>query len=195
MADRFNLERNTKAKPVLGADDILLLLTHRWARDTSTSPTEDQRLALATIMLISIYTGSRPTELVDASKRKAVLCGKLSREDSTCRSNDGDSDDKDLKDSENERSFIESKKLDDPNYNQQNPWSNLNNIDYKDDIEDDEIETRRFKSLCYKDIRLWIVQNPTDGERDLLRIEITFAYHKGVDRKPKPYIIAAPPLH
>ncbi|TGO22912.1 hypothetical protein BPAE_0150g00050 [Botrytis paeoniae] len=186
LADRFNLERTTKAKPVLGADDILLLLTHHWARDTSTFPTENQRLALATIMLLSIYTGCRPAELVDASKGKAVLCGKLSRNDSTCLSNDGDSDDEDFKDSEDERSFIESKELDDPNYNQQNPWSNLNNIDYKDDIEDDEIETRRFKSLCYEDIRLWIVQNPTKGERDLLGMEVTFAHRKGVDRKPKP---------
>jgi hypothetical protein len=58
-----------KAKPVLGADDILLLLTHLWARDTSIFPTEDQRLTLETIMLLSIYTGCRPAELVDASKR------------------------------------------------------------------------------------------------------------------------------
>jgi hypothetical protein len=45
---------------------------------------------------------------------------------------------------------------------------------------------RRYKSLCYKDIRLWIVQNPAAGERDLLAIEIELNHHKGADRKPKP---------
>lgn len=58
-----------KAKPVLGADDILLLLTHLWARDTSIFPTEDQQLILATMMLLSIYIGCRPAELADALKR------------------------------------------------------------------------------------------------------------------------------
>ncbi|EDN93100.1 predicted protein [Sclerotinia sclerotiorum 1980 UF-70] len=49
---------------------------------------------------------------------------------------------------------------------------------YEDDNWDDE-------SLCYEDIRLWIVRNPIFGERDLLGIEITLAHHKGADRKPK----------
>ncbi|KAN0076496.1 Protein of unknown function (DUF3435) domain containing protein, partial [Elaphomyces granulatus] len=47
---------------------------------------------------------------------------------------------------------------------------------------------RRYKALCYEDIRLAIVQNPTPGERDLLAMEITLKYHKGVDKKPKPTI-------
>ncbi|KAI9729333.1 MAG: hypothetical protein M1818_008540 [Claussenomyces sp. TS43310] len=70
LAVLFDLRREPKAKPVLGADDVLLLLTHLWARDTSIFPTEHQRLAVAAIMLLSIYTGCRPAELVDASKRK-----------------------------------------------------------------------------------------------------------------------------
>ncbi len=57
---------------MLGADDLILLLTHHWARDTSIFPTEDQRLTLAAIMLLLIYTGCRPAELVDAAKRKAT---------------------------------------------------------------------------------------------------------------------------
>jgi hypothetical protein len=32
------------------------------------------------------------------------------------------------------------------------------------------------------DIRLWIVQNPILGERDLLAIEITLEHHKGADK-------------
>ncbi|KAL9107289.1 MAG: hypothetical protein Q9187_008450, partial [Circinaria calcarea] len=57
---------------MLGGDDLILLLTHHCARDTSIFPTEDQRLTLAAIMLLLIYTGCRPAELVDAAKRKAT---------------------------------------------------------------------------------------------------------------------------
>lgn len=56
-----------------GPDDLVRLLTYHWARDTSTFPTEDHRLDLATLMLFQSFTGCRPAELVDASKSKACL--------------------------------------------------------------------------------------------------------------------------
>lgn len=65
---------------MLGADDLILLLTHHRARDISIFPTEDQRMALVTIMLLLIYTGCRPAELVDAAKRKAT-CREQAYED------------------------------------------------------------------------------------------------------------------
>ena len=46
---------------------------------------------------------------------------------------------------------------------------------------------RRYKSLCYEDLVLWIVKNPIGG-RDVLAMEVIFKHHKGVDRKPKPYV-------
>ncbi|PQE31113.1 hypothetical protein CJF32_00011319 [Rutstroemia sp. NJR-2017a WRK4] len=61
LAKEFTLRREKTAKPVLGADDLILLLTYHWARDTSIFPTEDQRLAFTTIMLLLIYTSYRPT--------------------------------------------------------------------------------------------------------------------------------------
>lgn len=60
-----------KPKPVAGADELLLLLTHHWARDESVLPTEDDRLDIATITLFQAYTGGRPAEFVDASKGDA----------------------------------------------------------------------------------------------------------------------------
>ena len=71
MENDFGLDPSPKDKPVLGSDDVLLLLTHLWARDTCTFPTEDQRHGLATILLLSIFSGARPAELVDAMKRNA----------------------------------------------------------------------------------------------------------------------------
>jgi hypothetical protein len=59
-----------KPKPVLGVDDLLLLLTHHWARDTSTFPTERHRVQFALILLLLAYTGCRPAELVDAARKR-----------------------------------------------------------------------------------------------------------------------------
>jgi hypothetical protein len=61
----------SKPKPVAGPDDLLLLLTHHWARDESVFPTEDDRHNVATIMLFQAYTGGRPAEFIHASKGKA----------------------------------------------------------------------------------------------------------------------------
>jgi len=156
---------------VLGADDLILLLTHHWARDTSIFPTEDQRLTLAAIMLLLIYTGCRPAELVDAAKRKATSRDPAYEDDNWDSGYDSTDDVQD----------------NDPAYGKVEPWANPNDIDYDDDLEDGS-DTREYKALCYKDIRLWIVQNSSSGERDLLAMEITLAHHKGADKKPKPYV-------
>ena len=68
---KFDLDTTSKPKPVAGPDDLLLLLTHHWARDESVFPTEDDRHDVATIMLFQAYTGGRPAEFVHASKGKA----------------------------------------------------------------------------------------------------------------------------
>jgi hypothetical protein len=47
---------------------------------------------------------------------------------------------------------------------------------------------QKYKALCYKNICIWIVQNPKRGRRDLLAMEVYLQNHKGVDNKPKPYV-------
>jgi hypothetical protein len=71
LEEEFELDPIPKDKPVLGSDDLLLLLTHLWARDTCVFPIEGQRHTLATFLLLSIFTGVRPAELVDAIKHNA----------------------------------------------------------------------------------------------------------------------------
>jgi Protein of unknown function (DUF3435) len=165
---------------VLGSDDVLLLLTHLWARDTCTFSTEDQRHGLATILLLSIFSGARPAELVDAMKRNAP--NKYPWEHP---------EDPDLERQPAENlDDLDDEQLDpgpeDPDYDNPQPWDNVGDCDY-DDVSGEPIETkRRYKALCYEDIRLWIVQNPTPGERDLLAMEVILKYHKGADKKPKP---------
>lgn len=51
-------------------DDLLLLLNHHWARDTSTFSTERHRVQFALILLLLFGTGCRPAELVDGKKKR-----------------------------------------------------------------------------------------------------------------------------
>ena len=77
----------------------------------------------------------------------------------------------------------------DPNYDKPDPWESLDNSSYSDD--DDSLSNfnelvRLYKAICYEDVRLWIVQNPKQGERNLFAIKVTLSHHKGADKKPKP---------
>ncbi|KFY65136.1 hypothetical protein V496_02779 [Pseudogymnoascus sp. VKM F-4515 (FW-2607)] len=51
-----------------------------------------------------------------------------------------------------------------------------------------EEERRKWRTVCYEDICIWIVQNPRPGERDVLAMEVCLRNHKGADLKPKPTI-------
>jgi hypothetical protein len=51
-------------------DDLLLLLNHHWARDTSTFPTERHRVQFALILLLLFGTGCRPAKLVNTKKKR-----------------------------------------------------------------------------------------------------------------------------
>jgi hypothetical protein len=63
----LELDRTVKSKPVLGVDDLLLLLNCHWARDKSVFPTERHRVQFALILLL-FGTGCQPAELVDAKR-------------------------------------------------------------------------------------------------------------------------------
>jgi hypothetical protein len=130
--------------------------------------------------LLSIYTGCRPAELADASKRAGGKTTSRKRPHTEVWDAVNDLDEDECVDEE--------EGSDEPNYQQQEPWDNKNDTEYDDDYIDLDAIEREYKTLCYEDIRLWIVRNPTQGERDLLGMEITFAHHKGADRKPKPYV-------
>ena len=72
MTTDFELDITVREKPVLGVDDLLLLLNYHWARDTSTFPTERHRVQFALILLLLFATGCRPAELVDAKKTRRL---------------------------------------------------------------------------------------------------------------------------
>jgi hypothetical protein len=44
LKKRYGLDLSVKSKPMMNVDDLLLVLTHHWARDTSSFPTGRQRV-------------------------------------------------------------------------------------------------------------------------------------------------------
>jgi len=60
LKKRYGLDLSVKLKPVMNVDDLLLVLTHYWARDTSSFPTEWQWVQLPMISITAAYTVPRP---------------------------------------------------------------------------------------------------------------------------------------
>lgn len=52
LKEEFGLDPTVKPKPVMGVDDLLLVLIHHWAKDQSGYPIERQR-----VHPLSISTG------------------------------------------------------------------------------------------------------------------------------------------
>ena len=166
MTTDFELDITVKEKPVLGVDDLLLLLNYHWARDTSTFPTERHRVQFPLILLLLFATGCRPAELVDAKKKRRTPS--LDDDEAGADADFGFDDDHD--------SAIAD--LD----------SEIDDDGSDDDVamSDVEAELRQFDALCYEDVRLLVVRNPVAGERGVLAMEVKLAHHKGAKRRPKP---------
>lgn len=208
LTSHFKLQKDTKPKPVMGVDDLLLGLTHHWARDASVFPTEDDRLDLPTIMLFQAYTACRPAELVDATRIRGTRDPLLDDKREQHQGDEVDtgpliepdlesdqSEDEDMLDADDCHSDDESdtdcssdgKDQDDGHSGQS---VSGNNIDLP--ILDDDELVREHKALCYEDIILWVVKDPKSKGRDVLAMEVYFRYHKGADNKPKPSVSSTP---
>jgi hypothetical protein len=216
----FDLDTTSKPKPVVGPDDLLLLLVQHWARDESVFPTEDDRHNLATIMLFNAYTGGRPAEFVHASKGKASQdplgeadeiseCARLP--EVTGKDYDDESDAGDGPEYDGDELFDDDDQDPFDNYDPSDEDMNMDagtDSGYCTEGTDDPMSEdscpavdvddsgqpveqnydateldefgeakRKYKALCYEDIRIWIVQNPKRGERDLLAMEVSLRHH------------------
>ncbi|TVY14767.1 hypothetical protein LARI1_G008250 [Lachnellula arida] len=177
--DTFGLDNTVKSKPVLGVDDLLLLLNYHWARDTSTFSTERHRVQFALILLLLFGTGCRPAELVDAKKK---------RKDTEF--DDDDLDDDDLEVIDDDDTLV------DKSNNGLGAKDNKESGSREDDAFEGDItmsglheNIRQFDAICYEDVRLLVVRSSGSRERaNLLAMEVTMAHHKGHKRRPKPTI-------
>ncbi|KAK2591371.1 hypothetical protein QQS21_010948 [Conoideocrella luteorostrata] len=185
----------------MGVDDLLLGLTHHWCRDRSVFTTEGDRLDLSTVMLFQSYTACRPAELVDGTKSRGLKDPML---------DDSDDENSSIKTSgcrnRTVKLSIEAQHIHPtvmPRETETTSDLQLDKLEFSggDDTVDpqspstggDDAEAygepiRMYKALCYEDIVLLIVQDPSHGDRDVLAMEVFFRYYQGADRKPKPYI-------
>jgi len=65
LIDEYSLRVLPKKKPVIGLDDLYLLLYTHWVLDDSTFKDERQRVQVATGLLTAAFFGCRPCSLFD----------------------------------------------------------------------------------------------------------------------------------
>jgi len=65
LVDEYSLRVLPKRKPVIGLDDLYLLLYTHWVLDDSTFKDERQRVQVATGLLTAAFFGCRPCSLFD----------------------------------------------------------------------------------------------------------------------------------
>lgn len=65
LGDEYGLRKLPKKKPVIGRDDLYLLLYTHWVLDDATYPDEHQRVTVATGILTAVFFGCRPCSLFD----------------------------------------------------------------------------------------------------------------------------------
>ncbi|KAM0271864.1 hypothetical protein ACHAQH_008964 [Verticillium albo-atrum] len=179
LVPRFGLrEPNVNGKPVVGVDEVRVLLTFNIAYDTSIFPGERHRVQLAGCYLIQSYTGARIAELVHNERQKPQdgsmeeLFGLKVVPSGVPQSIDGSGDK-----GESEESDV---------------------AQDEDSLRLDELlctQTTgrgRPKALCYEDISMMMVEHPVT-RRAVPAMSIKFVHHKGSDNKPKPTIFSFTP--
>jgi hypothetical protein len=184
----------------MNVDDIFLILHHYWVQDTMIFPDGCQRLQVAFLVLISAYTATRPGGLVYVP-RNVKECKRSSIEvedDEEDNNNNYDSNNDNDKDEDKGMEVDESGEEDDFEGNDSKDNSNDDNEIKGDDsnmgeTKEDSIVNALLanpncndlvKTLCYKDVNLMLLPNPT-GTQDLLALEINLRYTKGHQRQAK----------
>lgn len=67
LAAEYCLDLSERPKPILTVDDLFQILHYHWASDTDTYPIERQRVQQAFLMLLLVYTASRPGAIIESS--------------------------------------------------------------------------------------------------------------------------------
>jgi hypothetical protein len=166
-----------REKPVMGADDFLLLMHHHWASDTNCYPLGHNRLDMALAPIFGISSGCRPASLMRTQKHENL---------SECDSGYGSSLDMDRDDSSNEESDQESsgESDDESGTNLRESGSDLKTACSKNGK--DRADHENIKAIRYRDVRILAIRNKDPLKRDTIVLEVYLRHSKGDDRQPKP---------
>ncbi|KAF5616442.1 hypothetical protein F25303_13524 [Fusarium sp. NRRL 25303] len=182
LKTEFELDNQPGSKPVASIREMMKVLVEIWFGETSYFQTEDDRLNCATIVLLQGYTGCRPAELTDATKKRGGG-NPLQEFDYS----DGEPmPEGDLAGYETDATEIGGEGTEEMSGGGDRRQDSTAARDAE--AEDDPV--RLSKVLCYEDLTLWIVKDPKAGGRDVLAMEVALKFHKNVDRKPKPHVLA-----
>ncbi|KAK5989579.1 C6 transcription factor asaR [Cladobotryum mycophilum] len=164
LTERYNLDKSGGEKPIMNVDDLYRAQYTHWVSDQVTFADERQRIQLALLILIQAYTATRPRVLTYRKPNKIAIEDYHYRWDGKKTMWDMDDD---------EPAKPEDDKL------------MKSEDDESGESDSEEHMENEFKTLCYKDIKLYLIKGG-DGERDRLVMEVTLRYTKGWDRKPLP---------
>ena len=188
LIDKYGLRTTPKKKPVIGLDDLYLLLYTHWVLDDSTFKDERQRVQVATGLLTAAFFGCRPCSLFDTRV-------KIEEPDGL----DVPTDDTAVASAQGGRRAVNDIKMDASNRVKSNrngdfntPWDShgdsdsdsgcLYNCDEDCDTDDDcDAGPEATRSFLYRHFTISIVANQTPGKPNLVFMKATLLHTKGED--------------
>ena len=204
LIDDYNLRVLPKKKPVIGLDDLYLLLYTHWVLDDSTFKDERQRVQVATGLLTAAFFGCRPCSLFDTRV-------KLDDPDDP----DVPTDDTVVATSPGARKAVNDVKMDEMNDLKSNrdgdtgmsisaagevdgdsnkSWAGDSDsdsgslYDYSEDCDTDDdcnAGPEETRSFLYRHFTISIVANRTPGKPNLVFMKATLLHTKGEDNNPR----------
>lgn len=202
LIDEYRLRTTPKKKPVIGLDDLYLLLYTHWVLDDSTFKDERQRVQVATGLLTATFFGCRPCSLFDTRV-------KLDEPDGS----DVPTDDTAVASAQGGRKVVKDLKIDGGNHvkgscdgdtvmsmdaacnidgDSNATWDSdsdsgsLYNCDEDCDTDDDsDAGSEKTRSFLYRHFTISIVANQTPGKPNLIFMKATLLHTKGEDNNPR----------
>ncbi|KAI9789020.1 MAG: hypothetical protein M1835_001936 [Candelina submexicana] len=147
-----------RRKDTLSAEDLGILLRCHWVYDTSVYSHERQRVQMGLIMLFSAFTGTRPGVLLPQNKATKM------------RRSDGNGSGADL---------LGPDQISSDPFSDRSKNVRANSNPLKSDLPAHTQVNRRPRTVCYKDIELYLLRNPDSSQRDIFIAEIEFVNLKG----------------
>ena len=186
LIDEYGLRTTPKKKPVIGLDDLYLLLYTHWVLDDSTFKDERQRVQIATGLLTAAFFGCRPCSLFDTRVKIDEPEGL-----------DVPTDDKVVASAQGSRGAVKDTKMDASDQVKSNrngdsnmPWDSHGDSDsdsgslYDCDEEcdtDDYFDARpeATRSFLYRHFTISIVANQTPEKTNLVFMKATLLHQRG----------------
>ena len=194
LIDQYGLRTIPKKKPVIGLNDLYLLLYTHWVLDDSTFKDERQRVQVATSLLTAAFLSCRPCSLFNTQV-------KIDEPDGS----DVPTDDTAVASAQGGRRAVNAIKMDASNPvksihdgDSNTPWDSDSDSDSNSDSDsfyhcDEECNTdnnynagpKETQLFLYRHFTISIVANPTPGKPNLVFMKATLLHTKGEDNNPQ----------